>query len=678
MAQNRCIRRRDALTAPVPLLWRSRDSLRKYDAVSVTDYRPTPEQEAVLSHSVTEHARLLAGPGTGKSATVVALITRLLDGEPAPRIRLLTFTRAATAELAHKVEEHPQAVVDRPSTIHSFAISTLLGNPGCADFPEPLRIADDWEMAHIVRPGLAGMVGVTPTVIRKKLIPEMAANWESLEAQPNSEVDEETRNRFLGAWDQHRRIYGYTMLAELPDLLRRALESHADLQGLNFDMLVVDEYQDLNACDLRVLRLIADRATAVFGVGDPEQSIYSFRMAAPEGIRRFPDDYEGCADYTLSVSHRCGSRIIAWARHVIEGDPTRPHGGPRLQAAETAAPGEVALLGFASNVGEARGVAKIVAALVEREGIATSDILVLAHGDYNSAFSGPIKHELEEKEIPVDDPGAIKAMLNAPDNRSIVLLLRLLADRHDSLAWAGLIELEQGVGRTFTLSIYEKARAAGVRFSDALLASFPTEFADARGARTRATALVARTLEWLDRNVAPPPEVLGDPALEDLRWGLWIVNALTADPPAQIGDELIGVLRGVDDIIEPGISLGRYLGLLQPLAEDRARSQAGGVRFMSMVSSKGLTVEAAILIGGEEGLIPHPQGNVEEERRLLYVAMTRARRFQYITWAARRTGPTARAGAPRVMGRRTESRFLRNGPVPSQNGDRYIRETFGV
>jgi superfamily I DNA/RNA helicase len=109
----------------------------------VTDYEPTPEQEAVLSHPITRHARLLAGPGTGKSATVVALITRLLVGEPEPRIRLLTFTRAATAELAHKVEEHPQTVVDRPSTIHSFAISTLLGNPGCADFPEPLRIADD-------------------------------------------------------------------------------------------------------------------------------------------------------------------------------------------------------------------------------------------------------------------------------------------------------------------------------------------------------------------------------------------------------------------------------------------------------------------------------------------------------------------------------------------------------
>jgi DNA helicase-2/ATP-dependent DNA helicase PcrA len=195
----------------------------------------------------------------------------------------------------------------------------------------------------------------------------------------------------VGAWDQHRRIYGYTLLAELADLLRRALESYGDLERLDFDLVVVDEYQDLNACDLRVLRLIADLGTSVFGVGDDEQSIYSFRKAAPEGIRRFPEDYSGCADYTLSVSHRCGSQIITWARHVIEGDPGRTQGAPRLQPADGAPPGEVALLSFQTNAAEARGVAAIIAALIEDEGVEPTDILVLARGDYNAAFSGPIK-----------------------------------------------------------------------------------------------------------------------------------------------------------------------------------------------------------------------------------------------------------------------------------------------
>jgi superfamily I DNA/RNA helicase len=108
-------------------------------------YVRTNEQTAILEHDRHRHARVLAGPGTGKSATFVALVDRLLDRNPTPRIKLLTFTRAATAELAKKVSEHPAAAAQRPSTIHSFSISVLMRNRGTGDFPQPLRIADNWE-----------------------------------------------------------------------------------------------------------------------------------------------------------------------------------------------------------------------------------------------------------------------------------------------------------------------------------------------------------------------------------------------------------------------------------------------------------------------------------------------------------------------------------------------------
>ena len=128
----------------------------------MADYQPTEEQKKVLAHSAGSHARLLAGPGTGKSATVVALLLELLAAEKPPRVRLLTFTRAATGELAHKVSEHPDAHVDKPSTVHSFAISVLLANSGSETFPDPLRVADDWEMKNLIAPDLAAMVGVQP------------------------------------------------------------------------------------------------------------------------------------------------------------------------------------------------------------------------------------------------------------------------------------------------------------------------------------------------------------------------------------------------------------------------------------------------------------------------------------------------------------------------------------
>ncbi|MFI5092024.1 MAG: UvrD-helicase domain-containing protein [Candidatus Acidiferrales bacterium] len=215
-------------------------------------YAPTAEQTAIIGHDHHEHARVLAGPGTGKSATLVALVDRLLEANPALRLKLLTFTRAATAELAKKVSEHPAAAAERPSTIHSFSISVLLRNPGTGDFPQPLRIADTWEDEEIVRPTLARRVGVRVDKL-KELIWEMAAGWESLRAQESPRVDPAHRARFNGAWGEHRHVYGYTLLAELPYALLQALQHHPDLEGAEYNLLVVDEYQDLNACDLLTL-----------------------------------------------------------------------------------------------------------------------------------------------------------------------------------------------------------------------------------------------------------------------------------------------------------------------------------------------------------------------------------------------------------------------------------------
>ena len=637
----------------------------------MAEYQPTQEQQEILAHEPDTHARLLAGPGTGKSATVIALLLKLLATEPPPRVKLLTFTRAATAELAHKVSEHPDVRVDRPSTVHSFAVSVLLANPGSANFPDPFRIADDWEMKNLIAPDLAAMVGVTPTTVTGKLIPEMAASWESLEVHEHPGVDKETRNKFVGCWQSHRLAYGYVLLAEPPHLLREALDAHDDLKGLDFDMVVVDEYQDLNACELAILRQLADRDTSIFGVGDDDQSIYSFRRAAPEGIRRFLDDYPAAADYTLSVSHRCGSDIITWARHVIEGDHTRLE-RPPLKPADGASAGEVALLAFPSNVTEARGVAELIAHLVNDEGIQPPDIAVLLRGDHNHSFSKPIKEELDKLGITYDDPSWVSAILNNESNRATMLRLRLLGNRKDSLAWAGLLHLERGVSANFRRDLCGAAIASRHTFADELLAGYENGFSGLGSSQSgkKAGAFVKQTLDWLDAQEVPDER-------EGSAWGAWIVDAFNDDAAVPVSDELAQLLSVVDSTIDPDTSLSRYVGQIEPLARDHAQAEANGVRFMTMASSKGLTVEAAIVVGAEEGVIPSPYGDEAEERRLLYVAMTRARRFHYVTRANTRTGPTARSGDPNVRGRRTVTRFLTSGPVGTTKGEKYLKDRWG-
>jgi len=141
----------------------------------MSNFAPTVEQQAILAHDPKKHARVLAGPGTGKSATLVAFLDQLLAKNAGQRMKLLTFTRAATSELAKKVSEHPAAAAERPSTIHSFAISILLMNPGAGNLPHPLRIADNWEDDNIVRPSLAKRIGVKVKTL-DKLVVELESN----------------------------------------------------------------------------------------------------------------------------------------------------------------------------------------------------------------------------------------------------------------------------------------------------------------------------------------------------------------------------------------------------------------------------------------------------------------------------------------------------------------------
>jgi DNA helicase-2/ATP-dependent DNA helicase PcrA len=627
-------------------------------------YVPTDEQAAILAHDRRQHARVLAGPGTGKSATLVALVDRLLANSPVPRLKLLTFTRAATAELAKKVSDHPAAAAERPSTIHSFSIAVLLRNQGTGDFPQPLRIADKWEEEEIVRPTLGRRAAVRVTRL-DNLIREMAANWEFLKTKDSPRVDTAERSRFVGAWNEHRQVYGYTLLAELPYALRQALHDHDDLDGVNYDLLIVDEYQDLNACDLEVLHLIAERGCSIIAAGDDDQSIYAFRYAAPVGIRRFPEDYPGCARYPLSVTQRCGRRIIEWASYVIAGDPDRPRDRPALACATGSPAGEVALLAFPSEITEARGVATLIQYLIQSEHVPAEEILVLLRGDHNGTFSRPIKDALDKRGIRYSDPDAVDRLLAEEANRRMLATFRLLVHPRDSLAWASLLALATGVGRPFCDYIYERARVGRIQFGQALFETYDAHFPNGPRSSRKAGRLVQSVTAWLNAHPLPvePP---------DGGWGHWMVGVAGDDPVPAPSADCTALLHALDDLVEAEQDFGRYLSQITPLARDRALAESPGVRIMTMIGSKGLTVRATIIAGLDDGIVPRPDEDLGEERRLLYVAMTRAREYLYGTWAGQRRGPTARAGAPRVRARRRHSHFFDGGPVISQDGRTYL------
>jgi DNA helicase-2/ATP-dependent DNA helicase PcrA len=469
----------------------------------------------------------------------------------------------------------------------------------------------------------------------------------------------------MGAYTEHRRTFGYTLLRELPELLRGALRDHTGLEGLDYDLLIVDEYQDLNACELELLRRLRGRGISIVGIGDDDQSIYSFRKAHPLGIRRFMEDYPGAKDYSLTVCQRLPTLIAQWAQFVIAGEPGRAK--PPIQCKPGAVPGTVGLLNFAGEISEAQGIADLVDWLYNSKGISLSEILVLSRTDYRGTFTKRIKEELTRRDLAVFDSAEVERVLGEVQNRRLLALFRLAVNRRDSLAWWTLLHLQHGIGEQFINGIYEAAVRTGTTFGEVFMNSGESGFSEfSKTMQKRAAEFYRTILAALDR-VQIPSET------DDIEWGNWIVETTLAAGIGEPTDPFKALLSKIDEAY-PGSAddLSRYLSQIQPLSEDLARAQSEGVRFMTMVGSKGLTVKATIVAGVDNDLVPRPEQDLSEERRLLYVAMTRATDYLFLTWANRRRGPGARAGRANP-GRRTFSEFLRGGPVESEDGVEFIR-----
>lgn len=628
-----------------------------------TGFVPTAEQQAACDHPHDRHARILAGPGTGKSMVLVSLLDRYAECLSSSQVLLLTFTRAATAELLGKVSR-VSSTTPSPSTMHSFALSVLMKNGGLGLVPEPLRIANDWEEDHVVVPSLQRRMCQDERILERKtlrrLLRDMASNWQRLSPAIDEKLEPCLQNRFLGVWSEHRTIYGYTLLSEIPYRLLQALEQHSDLEGTQFSVLIVDEYQDLNSCELAIIRSFSSLGCAVICAGDDDQSIYSFKHAHPVGIRRFTSEYLGAADYTLSVVQRCALSITEWANHVIQRDPNRPEKAP-LRSRPDAPRGDVALLAFANEREEAEGVASLVSDLISTKGLAAEDILIMTRSDRYEKFSKPVRKALSRLNIDISNPSQVKEV--CANNATVLAKYRLLTNPIDSISWATVLEHTSRVGTSMHDYVYKQAQDNNTTFGEALLSRYKAGFPGAPGSKAAAAEAVASVLKWLDQ-----VDIHGQRRPD---WGQWLTavgNVTGVCPTADLGD----LLREVDEVTGEAMLLSAYLNQIEIVGQDLRSKCENAVRIMTMSRAKGLTVRAAILIGVERGLVPSPLGDMSEERRILYVGMTRAREYLYVTWARRRTGQTAWSGQARVGRPRMYSEFLSEGPVRSQDGGKFL------
>ena len=623
------------------------------------------QQQAAIAHQGAP-ARLLAGPGTGKTWALTQRVIRLVDDPDVlpTNILALTFTRAAAQELRARVSKAAgdDEVTPPVSTLHSFALRQIIRNSSKIDaLPQPLRIADEWEQQNIIAQDLRKTLSLPRIERVRDLFSQLAADWETLRADEQGWEKAFPNPEFIGAWQDHRNLYGYTMLSELVYQLKRALEQvpDFDIEGPPSHLLV-DEYQDLNQCDIAVINHIRELGAELYVAGDDDQSIYGFRNAHPLAIRTFTDDIDGAVDLRLEICRRCSPEILRLADFVIRQEVGRVP--KKLRPLDGSAPGAVHLRRYAGQTQEAAAIASECADIVA-SGVNPSDIIILLRSDRNRVFSEIIEEALTLHELPTHiDVG--DAPFDSGDGRRFLALLRIAVDRLDSLAWRTLIELDtNGLGTKARETIEEIARGAGERFASRVVSNLENDECGSisQRLRTYCEGVVAdceQILAALDVSDLAP-----DQRAVELRSRLSELPAVdrieNADDYRRATTALLSLADDVDAQDLPRIiaAIGASRRDDEPVIDPEA------INILSMHRAKGLGAHTVFIVAAEDEYIPgraDTKAKEDDERRLLYVSISRAREQLFVTYCNRRTGRQQRTGRNPSIPRRTLTRFLRD------------------
>jgi DNA helicase-2/ATP-dependent DNA helicase PcrA len=632
--------------------------------------------------------RVVAGAGTGKTAVIAERFRQLVaSGVEPSSILVMTFTDRAAAEMRQRIEDLIDGPAPAVGTFHSIALGWLRADGRAVGVATGFRLitgADRWILARELmwKLGDAALTGderpddlVAPVLqvmerMKQELVPiQRLAAWRSPDDPERSELMRACVRLFRAYEAECRR----RRLLDFEDLLLlavRMLEEHPSLRldyARRYPHVLVDEYQDLNLAQERLVELIAEGGEP-FIVGDDDQSIYRFRGASRASLERFIGHFPTSGTVTLGRNRRSSRRIVAAAASLIATNPDR-----LLKEFRSDRPGErVEMWLCPDGVVEADAIAGEAEALVAR-GTSPGAIAVLCR---THAITRPIASALAKRGLPYTVIGG-HGFHDRPEIRDVVALLRILRDPSDVIALARMVTRPPAnLDAAMALAVLrdragEPPLAALKRWP---LASALSELLDALVVEARRLDVRDLFFELMERT-----RYLGD-----LTAGLDPAEAVRATANVSRFAEMIAEFCETSN----DRSLEAYmqhldLVLLSGEDEEPAPVDAPGdaIQVMTIHQAKGLEFDAVFVPGLVEGRLPQSgrsprfelppsvleplvrgrEDVVAEERRLLYVAMTRARRRLYLTRASHYDG-----------GRRwRDSRFL--GEVRAA-GPRVVRE----
>ncbi|WP_305095738.1 ATP-dependent helicase [Croceibacterium aestuarii] len=601
-----------------------------------------PQKEAVLT---TEGPVLmLAGAGTGKTAALTARLAYLIRTRRAwpSEILCVTFTNKAAREMRHRVGELiGDAVEGMPwlGTFHSICARMLRRHAELVGLQSNYTIIDTDDQIRLLKQLISDQ-GLDEKRWPARQLAGLIDRWKNrglnpgdLDAVENEAYANGKGQQMYGLYQQRLKSLNACDFGDLLLHMLNILRTERDVLQMyqkRFKYVLVDEYQDTNAVQYLWLRLLAQERKNICVVGDDDQSIYSWRGAEVANILRFEKDFPGAKVVRLEQNYRSTPPILAAASGLIAANSERL--GKTLWT-EQGGGDKVRVIGVWDAPEEARRVGEEIERL-EREGAPLEQIAILVRAQYQT-------REFEDRFIQIGLGYRIVGgfrFYERAEIRDALAYLRVIAQPQDDLAFERIYnQPKRGLGAKTLEAMHRHARATGLPLAVASLQLADSDELPPRARGTIAT-LMGDFLRWREMSEKVTPSELLRTVLEDSGYDAMLKADRSAESAGR-SDNLTELARAMEDYE----TLGDFLEHVSLVMDNDAASDEDKVTIMTMHAAKGLEFDNVFLPGWEEGVFPSQRAldegglaSLEEERRLAYVAITRARRRCTILHAANR------------------------------------------
>ena len=586
---------------------------------------------------------VLAGAGTGKTRVLITRLAHILmTGRAHPgEILAVTFTNKAAREMKERVA----ALVNRPmegwwvGTFHATGARILRKHAEAVGLKSNFTILDADDQVRLIKQ-IMGRHDIDDKKLPPRALNGVIQRWKDRGLTPSQVPQSESiataDGSALAVYTDYQDELLRVNAADFGDLLLHGLSLFQDNPKIikeyqqRFRYLLVDEYQDTNVAQYLWLRLLAQQHKNICCVGDDDQSIYSWRGAEVENILRFEKDFPGAGIVRLERNYRSTPHILACASALIAQNEGR-HGKTlwtNLNDGE-----KVRVVGVWDGEEEARVTGDEIEALHTKKQTLNA-IAVLVRAGFQT-------REFEERLITLGVPYRViggPRFYERQEIRDAVAYLRVLAQPDDDLAFERIVNLpKRGLGPATIQIVHRLARAERIAMTTAVAQLIETDDIKPKPRQTLGNLLYDFERWRKDLRDEPHAQLAARIFEESGYLDMWRARK-EPDAPGRIDNvgELVVALEDYE-------SLAEFLEHVSLVMENDDSGITDKVNLMTIHGAKGLEFDTVFLAGWEEGLFPHPRtmddsgvAGLEEERRLAYVGLTRARKQAIVSFAANR------------------------------------------